>query len=71
MENNKLTNAEKEIMKDCIRIRNIPKEEQERFLKFMKGQTRPLFTSLPMEDNDFVYKCDYENFKADGRLFFD
>jgi hypothetical protein len=66
-----MTKYEKEIMDGCIRIRDIPKEEQESFKKFMNGQTMPYFDSLSIEDNDFVYKCDYENFKAKGKLFFD
>lgn len=45
------------------RIRNLPQEEHEPFMKFLEGQTRPWIDGEPESEQDGYYNCDYLNFK--------
>jgi hypothetical protein len=46
------------------RIRNLPKEEQEGFREWLRGQTLPLCDeTAPMSEWDWYYPWDYERWK--------
>lgn len=46
------------------RVRDLPKEEQKPFCKFLSGQTRPVCDdTLPQSEWDWYYPWDYENWK--------
>jgi hypothetical protein len=46
------------------RVSNLPKEEQEPFSKWLRGQTRPYILDLPVSDQDGYYPWDYKRWKA-------
>lgn len=50
-------------IKEFPRIRDLPKKEQKAFRKFLYGQTVPVVEGVPVEDQDFYYSWDYDNFK--------
>jgi hypothetical protein len=49
------------------RIRDLPKEEQEPFGKWLRGQTKPLIEGIPFEEQDSYYPWDYDNWKNGGK----
>ena len=50
-------------MPEWPRIRDLSKQEQEPFSKFLHGQTVPWVPGLEGKDQDFYYPWDYENWK--------
>lgn len=46
------------------RIKDLPKEEQEPFRKWLGGQTVPLIEGVPMDEQDGYYEWDYKRWKA-------
>ncbi len=57
-------------VKNTPRLRDLPLEEQEPFLEWMMGQTRPCIEGVAREDQDFFYIHDYRRWKA-GLQHFD
>lgn len=54
-----------------IRISELPEEDQDKFKRFMYGQTMSIVEGIKLQDA--VYICDVENFyyqKKHGRLLF-
>ena len=45
------------------RIRDLPPDEQDRFSKWLFGQTVPIIPGIPMEEQDGYYPWDYETWK--------
>lgn len=45
------------------RIKDLPKKERVPFRKWLRGQTVPLITSLPYDEQDAYYPWDYDQWK--------
>jgi ankyrin repeat protein len=52
-----------DILTSPPRIRNLPKEEQEPFKKWLFGATRPCIDGIPREEQDGYFHDDYERWK--------
>jgi len=49
---------------DWPRIKDLPKDEQKEFERFLRGQTCPYIDGLPIEEQDGYYPWDYTRWKA-------
>jgi len=47
-----------------LRIRDLPKEEQGPFRRWLEGQTVPLLEGLPPEEQDAYFRHDYDSWKS-------
>lgn len=50
-------------MTNWPRIKDLPKEEQEPFKKWLRGQTCPLIEGVSINKQDGYYQSDYERWK--------
>lgn len=51
------------------RIRDLPENERDEFVKWLEGQTRPWIDGEPASEQDGYYEWDYENWKRGGRIY--
>lgn len=45
------------------KIKDLPKNEQEPFREYLRGQTCPHIDGVPLDEQDVYYKHDYERWK--------
>lgn len=53
-------------MHEWPRLRDLPKDEQAPFFRWLGGQTRPWLDGVPVDEQDGYYQHDYKNWKVGG-----
>lgn len=48
---------------DWPRVKDLPKGEQEAFVKWLEGQSRPLIEGIPEDEQDGYFPWDYTRWK--------
>lgn len=59
-----LKDAIADTKKNWPRIRDLPVDEQDPFIVFLDGQTRPMIDGVPGTEQDAYYPSDYERWKS-------
>ena len=48
------------------RVRDLPEEEREPFMRWLMNQTRPILPGVPVREQDGYYQWDHDRWKREG-----